>query len=101
MILTCCRCNNSSCLTLENQDGDNVCSWIYNGQGYMYDLLVGPVFTVTYTLAGLILGLAADFYNRKNLLVACLIVWSLATVLSGAVTAYWQLALLRLILGIG
>ena len=101
MILTCHYHNNSRCLALENQGGDNVCTWIYNGLGYMYDLLVGPVFTVTYTLAGLILGLTADLYNRKNLLMACLAVWSFATVLSGVVTSYWQLTLLRLFLGMG
>lgn len=81
--------------------GDNVCEWNYNGQGFEYQVLAGPIFIVVYTFAGIFLGLAADIYNRKILLAICVIFWSVMTVLTGAVNQYWQLVILRFGLGIG
>ncbi|KAK7095407.1 MFS-type efflux pump MSMEG_3705-like [Littorina saxatilis] len=77
------------------------CTWDYNGQGLEYQILAGPVFILVYTFAGIFISFAADMYNRKNLLAACLIFWSVATVLTGLVKEYWQLVLLRFLLGFG
>ena len=78
-----------------------MCEWNYNGQGFEYQVLAGPIFIVVYTLMGIGLGLAADLYNRRTLLAVCLIFWSVMTGLTGAVTEYWQLVILRFGLGIG
>ena len=75
--------------------------WDYNGQGLEYQILAGPVFILVYTFAGIFISFAADMYNRKNLLAVCLIFWSVATILTGLVKEYWQLVLLRFLLGFG
>jgi MFS family permease len=77
------------------------CEWNYNGAGYDYQLLAGPVFILIFTFTGLPLGVLADYTNRKNLLAVCLAFWSAMTLLNGFVKEYWQLVLLRLGLGIG
>lgn len=91
-----CRCN-----AIESNETQGVCKWDYNGQGLQYEILAGPVFIVVFTLAGLPLGLLADFYNRRTLLAACLVLWSAMTLATGFVHQYWQLAVTRFILGIG
>merc|ERR1712012_204427 len=35
--------------------GESVCTYKWNGAGSQYDLLVGPVFVVAYTVAGIFL----------------------------------------------
>ncbi|XP_072045497.1 MFS-type efflux pump MSMEG_3705-like [Amphiura filiformis] len=77
-----------------------VCDYNYNGNGFQYQLLVGPIFIVIYTFSGIPLGYAADLTNRKNLLAFCLIMWSAMTLLTGFATEYWHLAVLRFGLGI-
>jgi len=77
------------------------CKWDFNGQGIQYEILAGPIFIVVYTVAGIPLGLLADFYNRRALLAVCLALWSAMTLATGFVQQYWQLALTRFILGIG
>ena len=79
----------------------HVCQYNYNGNGFQYQLLAGPIFIVVYTFAGIPLGYLADITNRKNLLAICLIFWSAMTLLTGFATEYWHLALLRFGLGIG
>ena len=66
----------------------------------LYQLLAGPVFIVVYSVSGVVLAVAADAYNRVTLLAVCLALWSAVTLLTGAVSAYWQLAVLRFGLGI-
>ena len=80
---------------------EHVCKWDYNGQGFEYQILAGPIFIIVFTFAGIFLGLAADLYNRARILAVCLIFWSLMTLLTGAVNQYWQLVILRFGLGIG
>jgi len=52
---------------------------------------------------GIIVSMFADKFNkyRTYILAASLAFWSLMTFLSGFVTEYWQLALLRFGLGLG
>jgi len=66
-----------------------------------YQLLIGPIFIVVYTLSGILVSFAADQYSRKGFLVVSLMFWSLMTVLTAEVKTYWQLVLVRLGLGIG
>ncbi|XP_052789670.1 protein spinster homolog 1-like [Mya arenaria] len=79
----------------------NPCKWDYNGQGFEYQIVAGPVFIVIYTFAGIFISFAADKYNRKVMLGACLILWSVMTLLTGFIKEYWQLVLLRFGLGFG
>lgn len=78
-----------------------VCKWDYNGQGFEYQIVAGPVFIVIYTFAGIFISFAADKYNRKVMLGACLIFWSTMTLLTGFIKEYWQLVILRFGLGFG
>ncbi|KAH3800834.1 protein spinster homolog 1-like isoform X2 [Dreissena polymorpha] len=78
-----------------------VCNWDYNGQGFQYQIVAGPVFIVIYTFAGIFISFAADKYNRKVMLASCLILWSVMTLLTGFIKEYWQLVLLRFGLGFG
>lgn len=98
-------CQNGStetrCSAIVDKHGQQECEWNYNGQGFQYQLLAGPIFIVIYTLVGIPLGFLSDLYNRKALLAICVTFWSLMTLLSGLVQEYWQLALLRFGLGIG
>ncbi|OQV13290.1 hypothetical protein BV898_12496 [Hypsibius exemplaris] len=77
------------------------CKWDYNGQGLAYQLLIGPVFVLVYSCAGVALGFAADVYNRKNLLAISVLFWSVMVILTALVQNYWQLAATRFGLGLG
>ncbi|XP_046379348.2 MFS-type efflux pump MSMEG_3705-like [Haliotis rufescens] len=98
------KCNGTTsgdCTSIHSQNGSAVCKWDYNGQGYEYQLVAGPVFILIYTFMGIFIGFAADMYNRKILLAICLIFWSVMTLLTGAINEYWQLVILRFGLGMG
>ncbi|EGD75542.1 hypothetical protein PTSG_06612 [Salpingoeca rosetta] len=64
-------------------------------------LIKGPAFTVVYTVFGVSLSYLADHYNRTYVLAAAVGIWSLATCLSYVVKAFYQLMILRVVLGIG
>ena len=64
-------------------------------------LLTGPAFTVIYVLAGLPLAWLADTASRSLVLLIGLGFWSVAVFLTGFVKVFWQLLLLRMMLGIG
>lgn len=89
------------CLNKTYKAIPTVCKWDYNGQGFEYQIVAGPVFIVIYTFAGIFISFAADRYNRKMMLAACLILWSTMTILTGFIKEYWQLVLLRFGLGFG
>ncbi|XP_041370209.1 MFS-type efflux pump MSMEG_3705-like isoform X2 [Gigantopelta aegis] len=98
------KCNGTTvarCDAISNVNGSHVCKFDYNGQGWDYQILAGPVFILIYTFMGILIGFAADIYNRKVLLAICLIFWSAMTLLTGFVTHYWQLVILRFGLGMG
>lgn len=64
-------------------------------------LLMGLTFAVFYTLFGIPLGRLADTRNRRGILAAGFLTWSLFTTLCGFARGFWHLALLRMGVGIG
>jgi predicted MFS family arabinose efflux permease len=62
-------------------------------------LLTGLAFAISYTLAGIPLGLMVDRFRRTRLLASLVAVWSLLTFLSGFATSAFTLALARI--GVG
>lgn len=63
-------------------------------------ILQGPAFSLCFALAGLPLGRLVDRANRRNIVLAGVIAWSLATLCSGLSVEYWQLFASRMGLGI-
>jgi MFS family permease len=64
-------------------------------------LLTGFAFSLTYALFAIPLARLADTGNRVRLLSACIAVWSVATALTGTVTNFLQMALMRVVVGVG
>jgi MFS family permease len=64
-------------------------------------LLQGLSFALLYAVMGLPLGWLVDRMNRRNLIVAAILVWSGMTVLCGLSTSFWQLFLARVGVGVG
>jgi MFS family permease len=64
-------------------------------------LLQGLAFAMFYAFFGLPMGMLADRFSRRNIVLAGLVVWSVMTALSGAARSYWELALARMGVGIG
>jgi predicted MFS family arabinose efflux permease len=64
-------------------------------------LLTGPVFVVSYTLAGLPFARWADRHSRVWLITVGMTVWSAMTVASGVARSFLQLAAARLGVGLG
>ncbi|KAL8609601.1 hypothetical protein ACOMHN_023737 [Nucella lapillus] len=94
-------CNATSREGCVETEGGGVCVWERTGQGVQYQLLAGPVFVLVYTVAGVGVSLLAHLQARRTLLGLALLLWSLATALTGLVTHYWHLVVLRLLLGFG
>ncbi|HXP67541.1 MAG TPA: MFS transporter [Steroidobacteraceae bacterium] len=66
-----------------------------------FSLLQGYGFAIFYTLAGLPLGRFVDKGNRRNLIIAGLLFWSIATALFAFAQSYTHLLLARVGVGIG
>lgn len=64
-------------------------------------LLTGFAFSLTYALFGIPLARLADTRSRVKLLAVCLVVWSVATAIAGLAQNFIQLALTRVVVGIG
>jgi MFS family permease len=64
-------------------------------------LLQGLAFAMFYAFFGLPMGMLADRFSRRNIVLAGLVVWSMMTALSGAARSYWELALARMGVGVG
>ena len=64
-------------------------------------VLQGAAFAVLYSFIGLPLGRAADMLPRRSIIIAGIVLWSLATAACGLATAYGQLLLARICVGIG
>src|SRR4029078_4574095 len=64
-------------------------------------VLQGLAFSVFYTLVGLPLGRVADRWNRRKLIVAGILVWSLFTTLGSVAQSYLLLFLTRIGVGVG
>ncbi|GLH07632.1 Uncharacterized protein GBIM_13091 [Gryllus bimaculatus] len=97
----CPEANNSDVCESLALNGTPYCEWNYNGLGLDYQVLAGPCFIAVFTVAGVIMGIVADRYNRVRCLAVCTLVFSIAIVLTGAVKEYWQLVLLRIIMAAG
>ncbi|XP_007898355.2 protein spinster homolog 1 [Callorhinchus milii] len=83
------------CLSFLNDNGSHYCKWDFNGNGWEYQVIAGPVFILIYTFMGVVMGFLADATNRKNLLSLSLFLWSLLTLLMGFAKRYWHLVLMR------
>ncbi len=64
-------------------------------------LLMGLSFAIFYTILGIPLGRLADRWNRRGLIAAGVVVWSVMTALCGMTRSYWQLFLFRIGVGVG
>ncbi|MFT5542114.1 MAG: MFS family permease [Glaciecola sp.] len=64
-------------------------------------LLKGFAFALLYTIVGIPIAWLADRYNRVNIVGISLTLWSGFTALSGFAANFWQLAALRVGVGIG
>jgi len=64
-------------------------------------LLMGLSFALFYTFFGMVIGRLADQYNRRNIIIAGITIWSLMTALCGGVKTYSQFFLARMGVGIG
>jgi MFS family permease len=66
-----------------------------------FSLLIGTAFAVVYGVAGVPLGWLADRTSRRNLILAGLAVWSLATLACGLARSFGELFAARLFVGLG
>lgn len=66
-----------------------------------YGLLIGYGFSGTFVVVGILMGRAADIYNRRNIIFMGCMVWNVALALMGRCNNFWQLLLTRLLLGVG
>jgi len=64
-------------------------------------LLVGPTFALFYATMGLPLALLADRVDRRKLIAISLALFSAMTMVCGLVTQFWQLAVARILTGVG
>ena len=62
--------------------------------------LAGTVYAVSFSLAGIPMGMLVDRMSRRNILGTAVFLWSSATALGGLATSYLQLVLARIGLGI-
>lgn len=97
----CEAANNSETCLSYHINGTHYCEWNYNGLGIDYQILAGPSFMAVFTIMGVILGFAADKYNRVRMLTVCTVVFAIAIILCGTVQEYWQLVLLRMVMAAG
>lgn len=63
--------------------------------------LTGVGLAIFYTTAGIPLGMLADRTNRKRLIAASVLAWSVLTALCGLSRTFWQLLLTRIGVGVG
>jgi predicted MFS family arabinose efflux permease len=67
----------------------------------LFGWLSGPAFAIFYVLFGLPIARFAERRSRINIISICIALWSIMTVLCGAATAFWQLAIFRMGVGVG
>lgn len=68
---------------------------------FQISLLMGFSFALFYTLLGLPIGRLADRYNRRNIIIWGIVIWSFMTGACGLVRNYGQFFLARVGVGIG
>ena len=64
-------------------------------------MLQGFSFSVPFALASLPVGRLVDRYNRRNIIIAGILFWSVSTMMCGLAGSYWQLFAARSGIGIG
>lgn len=64
-------------------------------------LLLGTAFAVVYGIAGIPLGLMADRFSRRNLILAGIVVWSLGTIACGLSRHFPEIFASRIVVGLG
>jgi MFS family permease len=64
-------------------------------------IVQGLAFSLFFALAGLPLGRLVDRGNRRNIIIAGVLCWSVMTLCCGLATTYWQLLAARVGVGIG
>lgn len=64
-------------------------------------IVQGLAFAIIYAFAGLPFGRLADLIPRRNVIIAGVVIWSLATLASGLATGFWTLFISRMCVGIG
>ena len=65
-----------------------------------YSLLAGATYTVFFAIAVLFVGILADNISRKLLLTLAAIAWSLTSIGTSFAQTFWQLCLMRVLLGL-
>lgn len=68
---------------------------------FEFGLLTGVVFTVVYVVFGLFAGSLADRFHRPRLIAAGLALWSALTAATGLARSFLQMALPRMLIGVG
>ncbi|AUW58172.1 hypothetical protein C1T17_08695 [Sphingobium sp. SCG-1] len=64
-------------------------------------LLQGAAFVVTFAIAGLYIGRLVDRNNRRNLLLVCVLIWTIGAAAGGFAQSAWQLFVARMAVGAG
>src|SRR5215510_5728117 len=64
-------------------------------------LLSGTAFAIFYATLGIPIARFADRHSRVNIITASLVVWSVATALTGKAHGFWQMFLVRIGVGVG
>jgi sugar phosphate permease len=64
-----------------------------------YSLLSGPAFSISYSIAGVFMGLLVDKVDRKTLLSIACICWGVTSLISGTTNSFLVLCLMRFITG--
>jgi MFS family permease len=62
---------------------------------------LGTAFTVSYVLLSIPFARLADRYSRKTIISLCVAIWSAMTALCGFAQTFWQLAIARVLVGVG
>jgi MFS family permease len=68
---------------------------------FQISLLQGAAFAFIYAIVGLPLGRWADTHNRRNLILAGVLIWSTATAACGLATSFAEIFIARMFVGIG
>jgi MFS family permease len=68
---------------------------------FQYTLLTGFVFTTFYTFVGLFMGALADRMHRPRLIACGILLWSALTAATGKANNFLQVALVRMLTGVG
>ena len=65
----------------------------------MYGFISGPLFSLCYAFCGILWGLAARKFNRRNILTVACLAWSLTSIAIGSTSSVVVIAVMRALLG--